>query len=55
MLHDSGRTVEKSSILLQIEKAPETNDGLHTCYVFSFDAVAHLAVTDPSRILTIER
>ena len=55
MLHDSGRAVEKSSILLQIEKAPETNDGLLTCYVFSFDAVAHLAVTDPSRILTIER
>ena len=56
MLHDSGRTVEKSSILLQIEKAPETNDGLLTCYVFSFeDAVPHLAVTDPSRILTIER
>ena len=46
--------MEKSDILLQIEKAAETSD--LTCYVFSLeDAVAHLAVTNPSRILTIEK
>ena len=51
----SGRTVEKSGILLQIEKVPETSSDL-TCYVFSLeDAVAHLSVTDPSGILTIEK
>ena len=54
-LHGSGRAVEKSGILLQIEKAPETSGDL-TCYVFSLeDAVAHLSVTDPSGILTIEK
>ena len=54
-LHGSGRTVEKSGILRQIEKAPETSGGL-MCYVFSLeDAVAHLSVTDPSGILTIEK
>ena len=53
-LHGSGRTVEKSGILLQIEKVPETSNGDLTCYVFSLeDAVAHLSVTDPSGILTI--
>ena len=52
----SGRTVEKSGILLQIEKVPETNNGDLTCYVFSFeDAVAYLSVTVPSGILTIEK
>ena len=41
-LHGSGRTVEKSGILLQIEKIPETINGDLTCYVFSLeDAVAH--------------
>ena len=54
-LHGSGRTVEKSGILLQIEKVPEASGDL-TCYVFSLkDAVAHLSVTDPSGILTIEK
>ena len=54
-LHDSGRAVEKSGILLQIEKAPETSGHL-TCYVFSLeDVVAHLSVTNPSGILTIEK
>ena len=53
-LHGSGRTVEKSGILLQIEKAPEAGNGDLTCYVFSLeDAVAHISVTDPSGILTI--
>ena len=52
-LHGSGRIVEKSGILLQIEKAPETSGDL-TCYVFSLeDAVAYLSVTNPSGILTI--
>ena len=55
-LQGSGRTVEKSGILLQIEKVPETSNGDLTCYVFSLkDAVAHLNVTDPSGILTIEK
>ena len=55
-LHGSGRTVEKSGILLQIEKVPETSNGDLTCYVFSLeDAVAHLSATNPSGILTIER
>ena len=30
-LHGSGRAVEKSGILLQIEKAPEASDGDLTC------------------------
>ena len=52
-LHGSGRVVQKSGILLQIEKAPEASGDL-TCYVFSLeDAMAHLSVTDPSSILTI--
>ena len=54
-LHGSGRAVEKSAALLQIEKVPETSGDL-TCYVFSLeDAVAHLSVTDPSGILAIEK
>ena len=53
-LHGSGRTVEKSGILLQIEKVPEASNGDLTCYVFSLeDAVAHLSVTDLSGIVTI--
>ena len=55
-LHGSGRTVEKSGILLQIEKVLETSGSDLTCYVFSLeDAVAHLSVTDPSGVLTIEK
>ena len=55
-LHGSGRIVEKSGILLQIEKVPETSDGDLTCYVFSLeDAVTQLRATDPSGILTIEK
>ena len=55
-LHGSGRAVEKSGILLQIEKAPEASNGGLKCYVFSLeDAVAHLNVTDPRGILTIEK
>ena len=55
-LHGSGRTVGKSGILLQIEKSPEKSGSDLTCYVFSLeDAVAHLSVTDPSGIVTIEK
>ena len=55
-LHGSGRTVEKSGILLLIEKAPEKSGSDLICYVFSLeDAVAHLSVTDPSGTLTIEK
>ena len=55
-LRGSGRMAEKSGILLQIEKAPEASNGDLTCYVFSLeDAVAHLSVTDPSSILTIDK
>ena len=54
-LHGSSRAVEKSGILLQIKKEPEASGDL-MCYVFSLeDAVAHLSVTDPSGILTIEK
>ena len=55
-LHGSGRTVEKSGILLHIEKVPEASNGDLTCYVFSLeDAVARLSVTNSSGILTIEK
>ena len=55
-LHGSDRAVEKSDILLEIEKAAESSYSGHTCHVFSLeDAVAHLAVTDPSEILNIEK
>ena len=52
-LHGSGRAVEKSEKLLQIEKAPEASNGDLTCYVFSLeDAVTHLSVIGPIEILT---
>ena len=55
-LHGGGRAVEKSGILLQIEKAPEINGGDLKYCVFSLeDAVAYLSLTDPSGILTIEK
>ena len=53
-LRGSGRAVEKSGILLQIEKAHEASNGDLTCCVFSLDdPVAHLSVTSFSEILTI--
>ena len=56
ILHGSGRTVGKRGILLQIEKAAESIDGDFIWHVFSLeDAVAHGAIRDPSRILTIEQ
>ena len=55
-LHGNARAVEKSGILLQIEKAPETSNGDLTCCVFSFeDVAAHLSVINPSGNLTIEK
>ena len=55
-LHGSGRAVEKSGILLQIEKVPEASDGDLICYVFSLeDAVALLSVTNFGGILTIQK
>ena len=54
-LHGSGRAVGKGGMFLQIEKAPESSGDV-TCYAFSLeDAAAHLSVTDPSGILTIEK
>ena len=55
-LHGSGRAVEKSGILFQIEKVPDTSNGDLTCYVFRLeDAVAHISVIDRSGVLTIEK
>ena len=55
-LHGSRISVEKSGILIQIEKVPETSGGDLTCYKFSLeDTVAHLSATNPNRILTIEK
>ena len=54
-LHGSSITIEKSGILLQIEKVPKSSNGDLTCHVFSLeDTVAHLSFTNPSSILTIE-
>ena len=54
--HGSGRAVEKSGILLQIEEAPEKSGGDLTCYVFSLkDAVTHLSVINPGGILATEK
>ena len=55
-LHGGGRTVEKKGILFQIEKVPEASDGDLMCYMFRLeDAVAHISVTNPNGILTIEK
>ena len=54
-LHGSGRTVERSGILLQIERVADASDGDLVCYVFSLEnAVAHLN-TSSGEILTIEK
>lgn len=46
----------KGHMLLQIEKVAETSDGDLTCHVFILeDEVAHVATSDPSGILTIEK
>ena len=54
-LPGSGRTVERSGILLQIERAADASDGDLVCYFFSLeDAVAHLN-TNSGEILTIKK
>ena len=54
-LHGSGRTVERSGILLQIERAADASDGDLVCYALSLeDAVTHLN-TSSGEILTIEK
>ena len=54
-LHGSRRTVERSGILLQIERPADASDGDLACYVFSLeDVVAHLN-TSSGEILTIEK
>ena len=54
-LHGNGRAVDKGMVL-QIGKASEASGGDLMCYVFSLkDAVAHISVTDPDGILTIEK
>ena len=54
-LHGSGRTVERTGILLQIERAADASDGDLVCYVFSLeDEVAHLN-TSSGEILTFEK
>ena len=51
----AGQWTKVVHCFIQIEKAPEASADL-TCYVFFLeDAVAHLSVTDPSGILTIEK
>ena len=48
--------MKKSGILLEIEKAAEASGSDLTFCVFSLeDTVTHLPVTDPSKILTIEK
>ena len=55
-LHRSGKTLEKSGTLLQIQKVPDTSNGDVTCYMFSLEnAVTHSSVTNPGGILTIEK
>ena len=54
-LHGSRRAVEKSVIMVQIEKVSGVRDDNLMCNVFSLeDAVAHLSVTNPRGILTTE-
>ena len=55
-LHGSAGQWKKVAYDFRLKKAPEASNGDLTYYVFSLeDAVAHLSVTDPSRILTIEK
>ena len=54
-LHGNGRAVDKGMVI-QIEKASKVSGGDLMCYVFSLeDAAAHVSVTNPSGILTIEK
>ena len=52
--HSRVRAMEKGSILLQIEKAPEASGSDLTCYVFSLeDDMTHLSVTNSSGIFSM--
>ena len=43
-------------VILEIKKAKNTSDGDITCHMFSLKCVlAHLAISNPSRILAIEK
>ena len=54
-LHGNGRVIEQG-IILQIEKASAAGGGNLMCYVFSLEnAVAHISITEPNGILTIEK
>ena len=54
-LHGSGEAVERSCILLEIERTADASDGDLICYVFSLeDAVPHFN-TSSGEILTIEK
>ena len=55
-LHDSGKTVGKYGILLQIKKGAGKSGGVLTCHMFSLeDAVVHLATSDRGGFWTIEK
>ena len=54
--HDSDGAVEKSGILLQIEKVSENSNGDLTWHVLNLeDVVGHLVVNSPSGNLTIAK
>ena len=54
-LHGSGRPVDRTGILLQIERAAETSGDDLLCYVFSLeDAVCHLN-NQGGELLSIEK
>ena len=54
--HPSQQWQDSGKYITSDQKAPEASNEDLTCYVLSFeDAVAHISVTDPSGILTIER
>ena len=54
-LPGSSRPVEKSSFLLQIEKASKNSDGDVTCRIFSHEkTVAHVVINNHSKILAIK-
>ena len=51
----AGQWTKVVHCFIQIEKAPEASADLTRYVFFLEDAVAHLSVTDPSGILTIEK
>lgn len=55
-LNDSGRLLEKSGVLLQIEKTAESSDDDPKYHVLSLaDSVAYLTIRNHSKIFTIEK